>query len=130
MTADINVVVFDKYELVAELGVAHQLGNLLQHSLAGFVEGMSLPGKNELHRTIRIVHHRSQPLYVGEDQVGALIGGKPACESDGERIRAQDALQPLQGLVRLSAALRLVHCPPPYKFYELRLQIEVRLPEF
>src|ERR1700675_2750876 len=54
MAADVDVVVFDKYEFVGKLRVAHQLRNLLQDTLARLVQRMSLPGEDELHRAFRV----------------------------------------------------------------------------
>src|SRR5579872_595309 len=58
MPADIDVVVLDKDKFLAELGIAHQLRNLLQHALARLIERMRLTGKHELDGTVGIVHHR------------------------------------------------------------------------
>ena len=83
MASHIDVVVFDEDELVGELGIAHQLSNLLQHSLSRFIQGMGLPGKHELHWALRIVHHGSEPLDVRKNKVSPLIGCKPSREPDG-----------------------------------------------
>src|SRR4051812_47795555 len=45
VTAHIDVVVFDKGELVAELRIPHQLRNLLKNTFARLVMGMCFPGK-------------------------------------------------------------------------------------
>src|SRR5258708_23772459 len=52
---DVDVIVLDEHEFVAELGIAHQLGNLLQNALAGLVEGLSLALKYEFHLPPRIM---------------------------------------------------------------------------
>ena len=48
--------------------------------------GMGLAGEDELHRALGVVDHGGQALDVGEDQVGALVGGEAAGEADGERV--------------------------------------------
>ena len=83
VASDVDVIVLHKHELVVELGISHQFGNLLQDSLAGLVQRMSLAGEYELHRSIRIVHHRSQPLDIGQNQVRSFVSREPAGKSNG-----------------------------------------------
>ena len=82
VASDINVVVFDKYKFVGELFVAHQLRDLLQHSLARIVARVRLSGEHKLHRPLRIVHHQGDFFDVGQDQVSALVSSEAPCESD------------------------------------------------
>ena len=109
MAADVDVVVLNEDELVAERGIAHQLGDLLQNALARLIEGMGLAGKYELNRTIGIVDHGGEPLHVAKNQIRALVGCKPASETDGEGVGAEHALEALQYFAWLAAALRLIH---------------------
>ena len=129
MAADVDVVVLDEDELVGELGVAHHLGDLLQHTLAGLVVRVGLAGKEELHRTLGVVDHGGEPLDVGEQQVGALVGGKAAGEADGQRVGREHFAEPLQILRRLAAAFGLLARAAAHEVEQLRLQAEVRLPQ-
>src|SRR5205807_3443729 len=108
VAANVDVVVLDKDELVGEEAVAHEFGNLLQDSLAGFVVRMGLAGKDELDRTFGIVDHRGETLDVGENQVGALVGGEAAGKSDGERVWTEHLAEAHEIFPRLEAALGLL----------------------
>src|ERR1700683_4922868 len=119
---DVDVVILDEDKFVGELRIAHQVGDLLQHFLAGFVQRVRLAGKNKLHRTFWIVDHRSQPLNVFKDQIGTLISGKAPRKTYREGVRAEHALQALNFLARFDAALSLLHCAPTYKFQKTRFQ--------
>src|SRR4029077_20509101 len=91
---------------------------------------MGFAGKNELHRAFGIVDHGGQALEVGEDQVGALVGGEAAGKSDGERVWTEHFGQPLQNLARLEAALSLFDGAAADELEKLGFQAEVGLPEF
>ena len=130
VAADVDVVVLDEDELVAELGVAHHARDLLQDSLSRLVVRMRLAGEQELHRALGIVDHRGQALDVGEDQVGALVGGEPAREADGQRIGREHFVQPVERLLRFAAARGLFAGAVAGEIEQLGLQAEVRLPEF
>ena len=91
---------------------------------------MRLAGKDELHRTLGIVHHRSQLFDVGQNQVSPLVGGEAAGKSDGQRVRTEHAAQPLQHFGRLVAALRLLDHPVAHKIQQPRFQVEMGFPEF
>ena len=110
--------------------MAHQLRDLLQHLLAGFVAGMRLAGKNELHRTLGIVHHGSQLFDVGQNQIGPLVGGEAARKSDGQRIRTEHPAQALQHFGRLVAALGLLDHAVAHKIQQTRFQVKMGFPEF
>ncbi len=129
MTSHIDVIVLHKHKLVAELRIPHQFCNLLQHTLSGLVERMSLAGKHELHGAIRIIHHGSQALDVGQDQIRPLICGKTTRKSDGKSIRTQHSFQALQLGRRFAPTLCLLHGSPPDKLDQLRLQIKMSLPK-
>ena len=98
MASDVDVVVLDEHELVRELRIAHHLRDFLQHALAGIVARMRFAGENELHGPLRIVDHGGEPFDIAQDQVGALVSGEAARETDGERIRAEYAGKSLQCL--------------------------------
>ena len=65
--AHVNVVIFYKYELVRKFQVTHQLGDLLQHTLARFVAWMCLARENELHRALGVIHHGGQFFNVRQN---------------------------------------------------------------
>ena len=119
-----------KTNLSAEFGVAHHLGDLLQHQLSRLVMGMGLAGKEELHRTLGIVDHGRQSLDIGEDQVGSFVGGKAPSEADGQGIRREYFAQPMQGLVRFATTFGLFVGTAAHKVDELRFEAEVGFPEF
>src|SRR5690348_7579209 len=104
MAADVDVVVFDENELVGELGIAHELRDLLKHTLAWFIQGMSFPGKHELYRLLRVVDHRSQKFDIADNEVGALISSEAAREANGQSVRAENAAEILQAFRGLSPA--------------------------
>ncbi len=94
VAADVDVVVLDEDKLVAEPGVAHHAGNLLQDSLSRFVMRMRLAGEQELHGALGVIDHRGQALDVDENQVGPLVGREPARKPDGQRIGGKHSFQP------------------------------------
>ncbi len=129
IAADVDVVIFDEDEAVAELAVAHQLRDLLQDSLAGFVERVGLAGEDELHRTLRVVHHRSELFDIGENQIRALVGGESPRESDRQRVGTEHVRELLAHFLRFAAALGRLDSASAHKFKQLRFQPEVGLPE-
>ena len=90
---------------------------------------MSLARKHELHRSIRIIHHRRQPLNIRQDQIGSFVRRETSRKPDRKSIWAQHSLQPLQLQRRLASALRLGYRSPAHKLDQLRLQVQVRLPK-
>src|SRR5208337_3317526 len=119
----------DEDEFVGKLRVAHQLGNLLQDALAGFVERMRLSGKHELHGAFRVIDHAGDFFDVGQNQIGALVGGKAARKTDGERIGTEYAFQLLEHVAWFVAARGLLDGAAAHKFDQARLQVEMSLPE-
>ncbi len=110
--------------------VTHEFGDLLQNSLAGFVVGMSLAGEDELHRTFGIVDHGGQALKIGQDEVGAFVGGEAAGKSNGEGVWTEHFTEAHEIFPRFVAALGLFHGAAADKLEKLGFQAEVRLPEF
>ena len=91
MAPYIDVVVLHEYKLVSELRVAHHFGDLLQQALAGIIMRMRFAGEYELHGALGIVDHGRESFDIRENQVGPLVGGKPACEPDRQRVGTQYA---------------------------------------
>src|SRR5947208_9708300 len=56
----IDVVVLYEDKLIREFRIAHQLGDLLQQSLARFVARMCFAGEHKLHGALGIIHHGSE----------------------------------------------------------------------
>ena len=107
-----------------------QLGDLLDHCLARVVLRVRLAGEDELHRHLRDVDQRGERSRSLEDQVGALVGGEPAGEADGQRVEAERAARAAR---RASAdSPRRSACAAARRRDEvdqLRLQRLVRLPQ-
>ena len=99
----VHVVVLEERHPALELGVAGELVDALEHFLARVVGRVGLAGEDDLHRAPRIDQQPAQPLEVAEDQVGALVGGEPAGEADGERRRIEQRARAddLGGLLQL-----------------------------
>src|SRR6202044_4165121 len=73
--------------------------------------------------------HQRQLFDVGENQVGAFIGGEAARKSDSERVRAKHAAEPLQHVGRLAAALGLLHGPASHELEQPLLEGSMCLPK-
>ena len=107
VAAYVDVVVLDEDELVGELAVAHHLGDLLQDLFAGLVEGMGFAGEDELHWALGVVDHGGETLDVGEEEVGAFVGGEATGEADREGIRGEELAEVLQGFAGFVTTLGL-----------------------
>ena len=118
MASNVDVVVFNKNKLVGEFGIAHELGYLLQHALAGLIKRMGLAGEHELHRALGVIDHGGEQFNVAQDQVGALVGGKAAREADGQSVGGEYAAEFLQSLGWLSAAIGLFNGALPNEFQQ------------
>ena len=81
--------------------------------MPGDVEGMGLAGHDQLHRALLVAQEAREAVRVPEEQVGALVGGEPPREADGERVGAQDvvglAAPHAQGPLPREAAAREHH---------------------
>ncbi len=91
---------------------------------------MGLAGKDELHRTFGIVDHGGQALKIGQDEVGALVGGEAAGESDGQCVWTEHLAEAHESFARFVAALGLLDGSAADELEKLGFQAEVRLPEF
>ena len=129
VTADVDVVVLDEQDLAGKPRVAHQPRDLLQDGLARPVVRMGLSGEHQLDRHLWIVHERHDGLDVLENQIGPLVGGEPARESDRQRVHAQRPPQLSDEFRRLLPLLGALHRPPPRDVDQLHLQRLMRLPQ-
>src|SRR3954447_23091333 len=115
MSPYVNVIVFDENKLLAELGIPHHLGYLLQDSLAGLVPRVGFARVDKLHRTLCIVDHRGEPFEVSKDQVGSLVSCEPAREAHGKCVGAKDAPKTQNSVARFSSGFSLLHRALPDK---------------
>ena len=68
---------------------------------------MGLAGKDDLDRPLGIVEQPIQPLEVGHDQVGPLVGGKAPGKADRQDVRIEQVAGGLDHGVALAAAAAL-----------------------
>ncbi len=87
-----NVIAGQENDLADEAILLGYLDDLLDEILPCLVGGMGLAGKEELNRTLRIVHDRVQPVQIAEEQRRSLVGGEPPSETDGQYVIAQVVL--------------------------------------
>src|ERR1017187_9729286 len=87
---DLHVVVFHEDDVLPEIGIARELHHLADVGLARLIFGMGLASDHDLHRHIGVQQDALQALDVAEEQGGALVGGKAACEADGKRVGIED----------------------------------------
>ncbi len=84
---DLHVVVVDEDDGDGLLQVPGRLADLLEQGLAAVVAGMGFPREDELHLTVP--RHLQEPLEVGEEQVGPLVGRGAPREPQGEHLGVQ-----------------------------------------
>ena len=77
---DAHVVVLEEDDPALGAAVARERDDLLHHVLALRVGRMRLAGDDDLDR------QRQQPLDVGEDEAGALVGREPPREADRQPV--------------------------------------------
>ena len=90
---------------------------------------MGLAGEQELDGPLRVVHQAGQQLDVAQDEVGTLVGRKPAREADRQGVEAERRGELIDRVGRLAAFLRAVDDPAACKRDEPVLQELVRLPQ-
>ena len=110
--ADVDVVILDEHQPAEKRRVAREIGDLLQHPLAGHVLRMRLPCEDNLDRHLRLVHQRDQRLEILQQQVGALVGREAPGEADGERVERQGAAQLRKDGDRFAPPFGLHHRTP------------------
>ena len=82
----LHVVVLQEDNLAKELGTLADLEDTLDQSLTCAVGRVGLAREEEEHRVLGVVHNLGQTLQVGEEKVGALVGGEAAAEADHQRV--------------------------------------------
>ncbi len=83
---ELHVVVVEEDDLTDEFGALGDVVNLLDEALSCTVGGVCLTGEEELHGIVGVVDNLRQAFEIGEEQVGALVGGKAAGEANDERV--------------------------------------------
>ena len=81
-----QIIVLQKRDAPAELGILCVLVDLLDELLAPAIRWMGLAGKYNLHRSVFRVQDPLQALEVTEDERRPLVGRKAPRETDGERL--------------------------------------------
>ena len=69
------------------------MNDLLDVTLAIVVARMGLAGKDELDVALPVVDQLHDVLELLEDKRGALVGGEPPGEADGERVRVEQLIK-------------------------------------
>ena len=87
-----NVIVRHKHDLSDEPVLLRDIHYHLYKVLPRLVRRMSLAGKDELYRTVRVVDDIIEPVKVPEQEVCPLVGCETPCESDCKHIVAERIL--------------------------------------
>ena len=86
---DPHVVVLEDEDAAAELRRAAAGEDRLDHLLAGPVGRVGLAGEDELDRPVGVVDEAGEPVHVGEEERGPLVGGEAAGEADRQDLRIE-----------------------------------------
>jgi len=89
----VNVVIFDKHEIIRQLAAFAQLNDLLNEAFAFVVPRVRLAGEDELNRPLLVMDEFYDVFKLPENQWSALIGGEPAGEANGQRVWIQQMLE-------------------------------------
>ena len=84
VSGDVDVVVFEEDDAVAEGFFADEVDELFHEFFAGGVHGVGLAGEDDLDGMFGVGEEGLEALGVVEDEGGALVGGETAGEADGE----------------------------------------------
>ena len=82
-----HVVTLQQYHLTDEIRVHRVFMNNLDQVLSRFVMWMSLAGKYDHYRALRVVEQSRQSLGISEQHQGALVGGKTSGEAHHQNVR-------------------------------------------
>ncbi len=83
-TGNLHIVILQEDDLTYELGHGSHLHYAFDQILPRFVVGVRLTGEYKLHGTFRVVDYGRETFEIGEQQIGALVGGEPAGETYGQ----------------------------------------------
>ncbi len=106
---------------MAHLGRGRERDDLADHLLAQVVGRVGLAGEHELHRALGRGQQRQEPIGLGQQQGGPLVGGEPAGEAHGEGLGVEylaapggvGPAEPPGGQRRLQALPHRRHQPFP-----------------
>ena len=98
--------------------------------MPGSSRGWAFPAKTNCTGRLGSLAREASHFDIGQNQVGALVGGKAAGKSDGQGVRTQNAAQALPEFQGFAAALRLLDGAGADKLQEALLQAEMRFPQF
>ena len=104
--------------------------DLLDEVLAGLVGRMGLAGEDELHGALRIVDQFGQDIELAEEQIGALVGGEAAGETDRQRVGVEDVAGGFDDFIGFVAAASLAADAAADEVEQAVLEIAVRFPQF
>ena len=127
---DPDVVVLEDEHPAAELGAARLRPKMSWITpWPGRSAGWALPAKTIWTGRSVVPQQARQPLQVGEQQRGALVGREPAREADRQDRRVEDLLELLERRRRLAVAGELAAQPAAGEDRELQLLALVGLPQ-
>ena len=95
----------------------------------GSVGRVRLAGEDDLERALGVPQHPGQPVDVGEQQPGPLVGREPAGEADRQDRRVERGIELGQHGRRLAVAGELAAQPALGEMRELALLAQVRVPQ-
>ena len=113
---------------LANRASCRQLAIFLISCLPGSSAGWALPAKMIWIGRSRIVEQPVQPVEVGHDQVGPLVGGKAPGEADRQNVGIEQVARRFDHGVALAAAAALPADAAAHERQQQVLQRVVRLP--
>ena len=96
VASQFDVVIGQEQEAVAQTRVVGKAHDLLHEFLAAHVVGVGFTCNNELHGALFVEQDAAQTLRVTQHQGQALVGGHATCETNGQGVRIEYALGPVQ----------------------------------
>ena len=91
-----DVVVGQEHDAVPDLGVVGEAHHLLDQLLAALVGRVRLAGDDQLHRALGVQQEPLEPLGVAQHQRQPLVRRDAAREADGEHVRVERGVDPLE----------------------------------
>ena len=91
--------------------------------------GMGLAREDDLDRPLLVPQEPGQPVDVGEQEAGPLVGREAAGEADRQDVRIERRLERVEHRRRLAMAGELVAQPAPGEDRQLELLALVGLPQ-
>jgi len=90
---DVHVVVFDKHYSACYVVFFRKVNYLADKVFARHIVRVRLSGENQLNGAVVIPYQLKQAFGVAQKQVAALVSGKPARETKGERVGRKGVLR-------------------------------------